>query len=200
MPRSDPAAPTGDTNSKREVYVRDRRLGVTRLVSVSSSEEQAIGNSRAPAVSATGRYVVFESLASNLVAGDTNGQDVFVRDRRLGVTRLVSVNSSEEQANGLSGFPAISANGRYVAFHSDASNLVSVDTDTFRDVFVRDRKLGVTKRVSVSSGERQANRDSVVPTITATGRYVAFSSDAFNLVPGDTNNRSDVFVRTGSSG
>jgi Tol biopolymer transport system component len=135
-----------------------------------------------------------------LVPGDTNGKtDVFVRDRQAGVTRRVSVGAAG-QANGASGGsygnggPTISAGGRYVAFTSDASNLVPGDTNETTDVFVRDRQAGVTRRVSVGAAG-QANGPSAAPAISADGRYVAFASDASNLVPGDTNGTTDVFVR-----
>jgi len=131
---------------------------------------------------------------------DTNGEpDVFVRDLRRGVTRRVSVSSSGRQANGPSGddgrTPHISADGRYVAFYSDATNLVRHDTNGEPDAFVRDLRRGVTRRVSVSSSGRQANGPSGPGGISADGRYVGFTSGASNLVPHDTNGQLDVFVR-----
>ncbi len=186
----------GDTNGAGDVFVRDRLAGVTRRVSVGPGGRQANGSSVFPSISAGGRYVAFSSVASNLVAGDTNGAgDVFVRDRLAGVTRRVSVGPGGRQANRSSYFPSISAGGRYVAFSSVASNLVAGDTNDRRDVFVRDRVAKVTRRVSVGPGGRQANRSSYFPAISADGRYVAFESYASNLVVGDTNHRSDVFVR-----
>ncbi len=172
---------SGDTNAARDVFVRDRKLGTTRRVSVSSTETQ--GNSVSfglPAISSDGRYVAFGSDASNLVPGDTNrSADVFVRDRKLGTTRRVSVSSTETQGNSPVSFgpPAISSAGRYVAFGSDASNLVSGDTNGSADVFVRDRKLGTTRRVSVSSTGAQGDSGSFGPVISSRGRYVSFSSD-----------------------
>ena len=119
--------------------------GVTSRVSVASDGRQGNFDSqtfRAPAMSADGRFVAFESSASNLVAGDTNGRyDVFVRDRLAGVTRQMSVGAGG-QANDYSAFPAISANGRSVAYESYASNLVRGDTNGALDVFVRDPLLG----------------------------------------------------------
>jgi Tol biopolymer transport system component len=185
----------GDTNADLDVFVRDRVTGETERVSVSSGEGQANGFSDEPALSADGRYVAFASFASNLVAGDTSSTDIFVRDRQTGETERVSVDSAEGQANGLSLDAAISADGRYVGFTSAASNLVAGDTNANSDVFLRDRHTGETERVSVDSGERQANGASGRPAISADGRYVSFSSLASNLVAGDTNDRVDVFVR-----
>ena len=128
-----------------------------------------------PAISADGRFVAFSSDATNLVPGDTNGTaDVFVRDRQTGTTRRVSVGSGGAQGNGLSVDPAISADGRFVAFASDATNLVPGDTNGADDVFVRDRQTGTTRRVSVGSGGAQGDRVSFDPAISADGRFVAF--------------------------
>ena len=111
------------------------------------------------------------------------------------MTRRVSVGPGGAQANRRSYGPAISAHGRYVAFFSYASNLVAGDTNGATDVFVRDRKTQVTRRVSVGAGGAQANSESFDPAISADGRYVAFYSEASNLVAGDTNDSTDVFVR-----
>ncbi|TMK66906.1 MAG: hypothetical protein E6G53_03640, partial [Actinobacteria bacterium] len=124
----------------------------TKRVSVDSHGAQDNGQSLKPAISANGRFVAFDSSASNLVAGDTNAAaDVFVRDRKTGKTRRVSVDSHGAQGNGATFLPAISADGRFVAFDSSASNLVAGDTNAVSDVFVRDRKTGKTRRVSVDS-------------------------------------------------
>ncbi|MCI0586270.1 MAG: calcium-binding protein, partial [Planctomycetes bacterium] len=140
---------------------------------------------------------------SNLVPDDTNGQqDIFVKDLKTGETTRVSVDSTGAQANSLCTNPTISANGRYVAFVSEASNLVPDDTNGAADVFVRDRKTGTTARVSVDSTGAQANSSSFGPSISANGRTVAFESSASNLVPDDTNTVPDVFVkdlRTGAT-
>jgi len=195
----------GDTNEAWDVFVRDRTTGTTSLVSVSSEEAQGNIDSGGGAISADGRYVAFQSQASNLVPGDSNGRaDVFVRDRTTGTTRRVSVSSSERQAIYPAGLPSghasISADGRHVAFASGASNLVSGDTNRRIDVFVRDRWTGTTRRVSVSSNQTQANRRSDLPQLSADGQYVAFRSDASNLVSGDTNTNEDVFVRSRATG
>lgn len=187
----------GDTNNTRDVFVRDRRLHVTRRVSVSTGGVQGNDFSSQPAISDDGRYVAFISAASNLVDGDSNQRlDVFVRDRVAKVTRRVSVATGGKGGNGISYNPAISGDGRYVAFNSEASNLVAGDTNGVADVFVRDLERNVTSRVSVGAGGAQANGSSdSAPAISADGRYVAFQSSASNLVAGDTNGTSDVFVR-----
>ena len=186
----------GDTNGAQDVFLRDRAAQVTRRVSVGPAGQQTNGNSFEPAISADGRFVAFRSLASNLVAGDTNGSyDVFVRDRVAQVTRRVSVGPGGQQANDYSVSPAISADGRFVAFFSLASNLVAGDTNNADDVFVRDRVAQLTRRVSVGPAGQEANNTSFDPAISAHGRFVVFSSDASNLVPGDTNGAQDVFVR-----
>jgi Tol biopolymer transport system component len=186
----------GDSNGRYDVFVRDRRVQVTRRVSVGPGGRQGNYDSSEPTISADGRFVAFESGASNLVAGDTNHRlDVFVRDRKLQVTRRVSVGSGGQQANTASYFPAISADGRFVVFTSYASNLVVGDTNGTGDVFVRDRMARVTRRVSVGPGGQQANSRSFLAAISADGRFVAFASSASNLVAGDTNGKVDVFVR-----
>ena len=140
-------------------------------------------------ISADGRYVAFISDASNLVPGDTNGvTDIFVYDRQTGTIERVSVAADGTQGNGGSCQPSISADGRYVAFSSYASNLVPGDTNGISDVFVYDRQTDTIERVSVAADGTQGNSYSWQPaSISADGRYVAFSSFASNLVPGDTN-------------
>ncbi|HEU4423735.1 MAG TPA: hypothetical protein VFR67_14485 [Pilimelia sp.] len=171
-------------------------FSTTTLVSVGRFGGPANSVSGEPAVSATGRYVAYSSFATNLVAKDTNAsQDVFVRDLVTGPTRRVSVGAGGAQGNRGSFTPAISADGRYVAFASDATNLVSGDTNAQTDVFVRDTVAGTTRRVSVGPRNRQANGPSFFPAISADGRYVLFLSAGSNLVSGDTNGFGDVFVR-----
>jgi uncharacterized repeat protein (TIGR01451 family) len=185
----------GDTNGKYDVFVHDRTTGQTRRVSVDSNGAQANGDSGVRSFSADGRYVAFESIASNLAGGDTNGYwDVFVHDNTTGQTRRVSIASNGTQGNGQSFDPSISTDGRYVAFFSDASNLVGGDTNGIWDVFVHDNTTGQTRRVSIASNGTQGNNGSQSPSISADGRYVAFASTASNLVSGDTNGDQDIFV------
>jgi hypothetical protein len=173
-------------------------LGLTERVSVSSAGDQGNGDSYCPSIDADGRFVAFYSEASNLVPGDTNGKpDFFVHDRETGLTERVSVSSTGEQANGWPGSTtaSISADGRYVAFSSWATNLVPGDTNGQMDVFLRDRLAGTTERVSVSSSGAQGNNESGGAAVSADGRFVEFGSYASNLAPGDANGKRDIFVR-----
>lgn len=186
----------GDTNGAADVFLRDRQLGVTSRESLGAGGVQANAASAGPALSADGRHVAFESDASNLVAGDSNGmKDIFVRDRETGSIARVSVASGGGQGNGLSQSPTLSADGRYVAFLSTASNLVASDSNGVSDIFLHDRSLGVTTRVSLDSSGVQGNGASGTPMVSADGRYVAFYSWSNNLVAGDSNNQPDVFLR-----
>ncbi len=187
----------GDTNSEWDIFVHNRETGVTERVSVDNTGIEGNSFSSTPAISATGRFVVFSSDANNLIADDTNGvQDAFVHDRQTGKTERISVGSMGIQSNNFSTMPGISADGRFVTFASLASNLVADDTNSTRDVFIRDRQMDETKRASVDSTEIQGNNSSTRPSISADGRFVAFESTATNLVAGDTNNVSDVFIYT----
>jgi Tol biopolymer transport system component len=191
----------GDTNGRLDVFVRNRAAGSTHRVSVSSHGRQANGSSLNVAMSAKARYVVFQSSASNLVRGDTAGNDdIFVRDVVAGTTRRLSVSTHGAQANADSTHPAISADGRYVVFDSFASNLVPGDSNGREDVFVHDRVTGQTHLLSISSRGVQGALDSELPVISGDGRYVAFDTRSGNLVPGDTNNKYDVFVRDRGTG
>ena len=186
---------SSDTNGTSDVFVHDRQTGTTSRVSVDSSGSQGNGISVAPSISSDGRFVTFQSAASNLVSGDTNSStDVFVHDQQTGTTERVSVGSSGTQGNDLSLTPSISSDGRFVAFQSDANNLVSGDTNRSADIFVHDRQTGTTSRVSVDSSGGQGNNRSLDSSISGNGRFVAFESDASNLVNGDTNVSSDIFV------
>ncbi|MCH8025220.1 MAG: PD40 domain-containing protein [Chloroflexi bacterium] len=172
----------------------------TERASVSSAGAEANGPSFGPALSDDGRYVVFTSDASNLSPSDTNGRDVFVHDRQTGSTELVTIASDGTQANRAALFPAISGNGRYIAFQSDADNLVPGDTNGVGDIFLHDRQTGVTERVSLTNSGAQANGESFTPSVSADGRYVTFTSRADNLVAGDTNSTRDVFLRDRQTG
>jgi Tol biopolymer transport system component len=151
--------------------------GATERVSVASDGSEADDRSFDSAVSADGGYMAFESDATNLVADDTNPyRDIFVHDRQTGTNERVSVATDGTQANGDSIDPAISADGRFVAFESSASNLVPGDTNLWPDVFVHDRQTNTTTRVSVTSSGSQGSRWSDSPAISGDGRFVAFRS------------------------
>jgi len=193
----------GDVNGLRDIFVHDSRTGQTTRVNVSSAGAQAIdGDSDRATISADGRYVAFHSNATNLVENDTNGQaDVFVHDRLTGETIRASVSSAGLQANAASDTATLSANGRYVAFQSDATNLVLGDTNTLKDIFMHDNQTGETIRVNLSTeGDQTLGGGSDRPTLSADGRYVAFQSDATNLVLGDTNALKDIFVHDNQTG
>jgi VCBS repeat protein len=185
----------GDTNGVLDVFVHDRQTGATTRVSVATGAIQGNNTSRAGFLSADGGLVAFESDATNLVTGDTNGvRDLFIHDRQTGVTTRVSVATGGGQVNGESVDAELSADGRYVTFQSEATNLVAGDTNGVSDVFVHDRQTSTTTRVSVASGGLQGGGESSEGTISGDGRFVAFLSFATNLVPSDTNGEGDVFV------
>ena len=184
-----------DDNECSDVFVRDLQAGTTTRVSEYTGGYQVDGDSLRPAISGDGRYVAFDSDAWNLVWGDTNDTfDVYVHDRQTGATDRVSVDDSGNQSDGASFRPSLSADGRYVAYHSEASNLVSGDTNGASDVVLYDRRSGATRRVSVAGGGAEANGDSERPSLSGSGRLVTFESDATNLVPGDSNQFTDVFL------
>ena len=182
-----------DTNGGPDVFLHDHLTGVTEMVSVASDGTHGDSTSKDPSISADGRLVAFWSYAGNLVTGDTNSlTDVFVHDRQTGETTRVSVTSTGGQSCG--DHPSISADGRFVAFQSICTNLVTQDNNYWSDVFVHDRQTGITEIVSVDSDGIQGNGESSSPIISANGRFVAFESTSTNLVPQDTNAAKDIFV------
>ena len=186
----------GDTNGNSDIFVRDMDLGITSRVSVSTAGTESDKHCYRPTISSDGQYVIFQSVASNLVADDTNGNsDIFVRDMDLGITSRVSVSTAGTEANNSCNYPALSSDGRYVVFQSNATNLVVGDTNNEGDVFVCDMDLGITSRVSVSTVGTEASQESYWPAISSDGRYVVFETFATNLVAGDTNGKADIFVR-----
>jgi Tol biopolymer transport system component len=194
---SDAALVPGDDNHASDVYVRDLVSGATARVSVASGGGQGRGGSYSPSLSADGRLVAFWSSATNLVPGDTNGvDDIFVHDRTTGATSRVSVAGDGTQANRLSADADVSPDGRWVAFWSSATNLVPGDTNRRADVFLHDRTTGATSRVSVASDGTQSDGHSYSPSVSAGGGVVAFDSLGTNLVAGQPNRGSGVFVRS----
>ena len=178
------------------MFWRDLEGGQTARLSRSSSGEQSNAGSFSPMVSGDGRRVVFESLASNLVAGDTNGSsDIFVYDQTAGTVSAVSVSRMGATGNAASSHPSLSRNGQFAAFCSRASDLVPDDTNGTPDVFVRDLTKGETTRVSLSNSGSQTSGGCSRSALSADGRFVAFRSAAPDLVDGDSNGAADVFVR-----
>jgi Tol biopolymer transport system component len=191
----------GDTNGASDVFVLDRQTGDIERVSVASNGDEGNGASFGPSISDDGQLVAFVSAASNLVGGDTLGNDdIFVHDRDSGETTRVSVSSAGVQANGRSLNGMISGDGRYVAFAADATNLVTNDTNGFRDIFRHDRNTGATILISKDKNAEANNSSGPVGIayggvdISRSGKYVAYLSAASNLVNGDSNNAIDVFV------
>ncbi len=190
---------TADTNVAPDVFVRYLAVTFnsprTERVSVATGGAEANAGSGGASITENGRYVAFTSVATNLVPDDTNGvADVFVFDRWAGKTVRASVAADGSQANGESGPATISADGRYVAFRSAATNLVPVDVNGAADIFLKDLYTGEVTLVSMDGAGNQGNGASGNPALTADGREVAFDSAATNLVPGDANGVQDIFV------
>lgn len=187
----------GDANAAPDVFVHDSFANTTELVSVTSAEAALSLGATAPAISGTGRYVVFTSLTNQVGTFTDSSIDVFLRDRALGTTERVSLSDSlAVHPNGLSDAGSVSDDGRYVAFKSMATNLTSyADFAGGTDVFVRDRNLGSTDLVSRSDANGPANQGGYAPAISANGSKVVFTTGSSNLVGGDTNGTTDIFVR-----
>ena len=185
----------GDINGESDIFVHDRLTNLTERVSVSSTGVQADTACSFASISGDGNVVAFRSNSSLLVAGDTNGtKDIFVHDRLAGTTERASVSSSGAEGAGGCFFVALSDDGRFAAFDSSSDNLVPLDTNGARDIFVRDRLSGTTERVSVATGGVEGNGTSGWPSISGDGGVVAFESYADNLVTGDTNGTVDIFA------
>lgn len=190
---------TGDTNNRTDIFVYDRLLCIMSRVSVDSAGVQGNDHSSNPSISQYGRYVAFESSATNLLGAgnDTNGfTDIFVHDRQTGTTTRVSVSTAGTAGTGNSTNASISNDGQKIAFQSTASNLLAGgDTNGSIDIFVHDLGADTTIRASVSSGSIAGNNDSTNPAISGNGQFVAFESAATNLVSPDTSSFIEIFVR-----
>ncbi|MFW6062939.1 MAG: TolB family protein [Chloroflexota bacterium] len=184
-----------DGNGVEDVFVYDRGDQSLSRVSIGSEGQEGNGRSMQPALSGDGRLVAFVSLADNLVPKDENrASDIFVHDRVLGETTRVSVSNDGQPANKTSKHPALSADGRFVAFQSRANNLDAADSDGMYDIFVHDRRTSTTELVSRSQDGSVGNHESLRPSLSDDGRFVAFESWADNLAARDENRISDVFV------
>ncbi len=184
-----------DLNNRRDIFLYDGNAETIERISMALESSEANNNCFKPAVNENGRYVVFESYASNLITGDINNKkDIFIYDRVNAFMEIISLSESGVQGNGTSSNASISSNGRFVVFSSFASNLVTGDTNSTSDIFVYDRSTRGVVRVSVSNEGLQGNGASTTPAISGDGRFIAFESSADNLVPGDTNNNKDIFV------
>jgi hypothetical protein len=186
----------GDFNGLSDVFLRDRVTQRTLRLSAGVSGAEANAGSFLATISSDGRFVAFDSDASNLVAGDDNGRaDVFLLDRASGTITCVSRARDGSTGNGMSWYAVISGNGRTIAFVSSADDLVAADYNEVQDVYVHDIASGETRLASVGLVSWGALHPSHSPAIDDSGTRVAFSSMARDLVPGDTNFQSDVFVR-----
>ena len=176
----------GDTNEFVDVYLHDRQASSTVLVSRTPSGSAGNGNSGSPAISADGASVVFESFATDLVGGDTNGiQDVFVFDVATAAVEAVSVGMDGTTSNHGGGDGRVAAGGRYIVFESRSSDIVSEDHNDRYDIYLRDVVSGTTSLVSRRPDGRPGDKSSYAPDISSDGRFVAFWSKAKELAPGE---------------
>jgi hypothetical protein len=186
-----------DTNGRPDTFLKDTITGVTTRVSTDSNGLEANQTSSNPFISANGRYVVFESGATNLVGNDTNTgvSDIFLKDTQTGTITLVSTDSSGVQGPDGSEDPAVSGDGRYVVFRSFSDNLVAGDTNDLIDIFLKDTVTGEISWMSTDSNGAGGNDDCENAGISSDGRYVVFETFSDNLVAGDTNGWSDIFLK-----
>lgn len=182
------------TLSVSDIYLHDRFTGITSLITQTTGGGRASGGSFMPEVSGDGRWIVFQSIADNLVPSDTNGcLDVFLYDRIHQVMSRVSVDSNGIEGNYISVAPTISHDGEIITFQSDAWNLVPGDVNGNSDVFIHNRLTGVTSRISESASGAGGNWDSFAPALSADGSTIAYTSHATNLGPIDNNLFADIY-------
>ena len=190
-----------DTNGFEDVFVVDLQSGAVERVSPSASGGQANAPSSQPVISGDGRFVVFVSTATNLVAGATTGlEEIYLYDRVNESLQWVSMPLGGSVNDGLSGEPAISADGNWVAFSSNSTQFVSNDTLGRRDIFLWNRVSSALERVNVTQIGDEADRSSYAPALSADGRFIVFRSHATNLVASETINMGDIFRRDRSNG
>lgn len=185
-----------DSNQASDIFLKNLLSGAISRLSTTSSGAQANNGSYTPSLSADGLHLAFRSDADNLAPEDGNGvPDVFSKDLQTGAVTLISADATGLPGNGGSYTPSISAAGRYVAFRSDADNLVAGDDNGVSDIFIKDGKTGAIVRLSVAADGSEGNQASYNPSLSANGRFVAFESYATNLVPGDNDGKwSDIFL------
>ena len=184
-----------DTFNTSDIFVKDLTTGAITRVSADAAGSPS-ANSRDPVFSPDGSKIAFDSNLSNLVAGDTNNTtDIFIKDLATGTVTRVSVDGAGAQLNGGSFLPVFSPDGSKIAFYSDATNLVAGDTNGLSDIFIKDLATGAVTRVSVDANGAQANAVTFHLVFSPDGSRIVFSSSASNLVPGDTNGQSDLFIK-----
>jgi len=190
----------GDTNGQSDIFVRDLTLATTVRASVDSAGNQGAASSGKPYISADGHSVAFSSSAN--LGGPAPGGGIYLRDLTLGITDFISIGDDGAVANDYVDQPAVSDSGRYVSFVSRAWNIAmpKLNLSVIFDVYLRDRTLGTTRRVSVTSGGTQGNAQSNTATVSGDGSQVLFRSGATNLINGDTNGFVDLFLRDMNSG
>lgn len=191
-----------DTNGIADLFRKDLATGgIVRVNTANDGSQSSAGVTRYASLSADGNYAVFQSTASDLVSGDSNGvSDVFLKNLASGQVTLVSRDQSGEQGDASSGFPSMSADGRYIAFFSNANNLSPLDQNPSSDIFVKDVVTGSIDVISTSGEGAASDSFSDTPSISSDGRFVAFASAATTLTPGDTNARKDIFVKDRNTG
>jgi Tol biopolymer transport system component len=184
-----------------DIFVRDLVSGAITRVSTAADGTEGNSTSQLPAFSPAGGKIAFSSFATNFVAGDTNdAADIFVKDLGNGAITRVSTAADGAQADNSSFLSVFSPDGREIAFESGASNLVGNDTNGAQDIFVKDLASGAITRISVAADGAEANSGSFGPTFSPDGTKIAFASSASNLVAGDTNGATDLFVKDLASG
>ena len=182
--------PFGMTN----IYTYDHKTGAVNKISQYSYDGHWAGSSERATLNADGRVIAFES-GSALMAEDGNRErDIYIYDQEVGGLDIASRNGMHGSANGRSEYPSLSADGRFIAFVSEASNLVAWDTNKVADIFVHDRRSGATSRVNLGPHGEPANAPSSEPMLSADGRFLAFASQASNLLPKFTHQWTDIFV------
>lgn len=192
----------GDSNGQWDIFTRNLGTGVTQRVSTDATGGQINGASNDAHFDGTGTRIVFDSTAADLVAGaNPNGQrEIVVKDLGNGAVTLVSASSSGVAGNGASLNAAFSPDGHSVAFESFATNLIGTDSNSARDIFVKNLDTGQIVRASVDAAGDEPNGQSADVAWSPDGTKLVFESNASNLIPGDTNAAYDVFVKDLVSG